>query len=154
MNKKTMIIVAVVLVAIMCVVFRYEETVYGNKKYRYDRFTKTVYFTGVYMKNPVWRKTRFVSMDHALQYEKRRELQELADEAENKRQAMQDELEDRQLEVQYELEDRQQAMQSELEDKQREIENEMQRRQRETEQQQRDLEQKQRDLEYQLRRNR
>jgi hypothetical protein len=47
---------------------RYEEKVFGNKIFRYDRMTKSVYFSGAFEKKHLWNKTRFINLDHVSQY--------------------------------------------------------------------------------------
>lgn len=138
MIRVIIIVLLLATIAMVSLVFRYEEKVYGGKMYIYDRFTNTVYLTSASAKKSVLRKTRFTNLDDAMQYERRRELQNIeetqqrADALERKQQDMEDEMQEKQ---------------SELVRQQQDMEYEMQRKQSELEQQQRDMERKQRNME-------
>lgn len=74
LKKKTLLIIlAVSIVALIVIVFRYEEKVYSGVTYRYDRFTRKVYIANADEKKPIWDETVCTNINECIQYEKKRE---------------------------------------------------------------------------------
>lgn len=66
---------------------RYQEADFENIRYRYDRFTKTVYRAPIRLltkypdKADLWRKTRYVSLQQAISLAQRRSMEDAIEDA-------------------------------------------------------------------------
>lgn len=97
-------LISLFILTLIILSMRYEEADYEQFRYRYDRFTKTVYRAPIPLltkypdKADLWRKTRYVSLQQAIslaQRSSRDEIREaIEDAADEQKRATEDAIED------------------------------------------------------------
>ncbi|MBT9165338.1 MAG: hypothetical protein DDT23_01355 [candidate division WS2 bacterium] len=105
-------LISLLILTFIILSMRYEEADYEHFRYRYDRFTKTVYRAPILAltKHPdkadLWRKTRYVSLQQAISIAQRNSRDEIREAieaaAEEQKRAIEDAVEEQRRDAEFE----------------------------------------------------